>query len=257
MPEREGQQYRKELTSSQKRILCLGEVVCRVIGIPAKPEEVLGLENVPAKPPYIVSCNHRGIVEVMALWETLPHWVHYMTKAKTMKMPVIGQLARWAGLFPVQRGEADRKALETTDDILATSAVGIFFEGTRGTKDTLTSLKPVKRGAAYAAIRAQVPVVPIGIIGPGKYLPQIDKQPLSETAKELWQIRKGRNNPPVKVAIGKPITEHIGVELQGRELLKATTALTQTIAKAIKEQLIILEPEWAGYYERVWPPWKW
>lgn len=253
----EGERQHRELTSSQERILSLAEVVCRVIGIPTKPE-VLGLENVPAKPPYIVSCNHRGIVEAMALWEALPHWVYYMTRAKTIKMPVIGQLARWAGLFPVQRGEADRKALETTDDILTTSAVGIFFEGTRGTKDTLTLLKPVKRGAAYVAIRAQVPVVPIGIVGPENYLAQIDKQPLSETAKELWQIRRRPDNPPVRVAIGKPITEHIGVELQGRELLEATTALTETIAKAIKEQLIILEPDRTDYYKNdVWPPWKW
>jgi len=252
----EGERQHGELTSSQKRILSLAEVVCRVIGIPTKPE-VLGLENVPAKPPYIVSCNHRGIVEVMALWETLPDWVHYMTKTETMKMPVIGQLARWAGLFPVQRGEADRKALETADDILATSAVGILIEGTRGTKDTLTSLKPVKEGAAYAAIQAQVPIIPIAIVGPGGYLPLIDKQPLSETIRELWQIRKGRNNPPVRVAIGKPITEHIGVELQLNQRLAARKALTQTIAKAIKEQLIILEPEWASYYESVWPPWEW
>ncbi len=64
------------------------------------------------------------------------------------------------GGFPVHRGTADREALRLGEEaIRAGEALVIFPEGTRRSGPVV---EPLFEGAAFVAMRAGVPIVPVG-----------------------------------------------------------------------------------------------
>ena len=86
-----------------------------------------------------------------------------MGKAEVFKIPVLGAIFRALGGFPVARDGTDRKAVRDSMAMLqAGDVLAVFPEGTRqhGPK-----IQPLQPGAAYLALRADVPIVPIGIAG--------------------------------------------------------------------------------------------
>jgi 1-acyl-sn-glycerol-3-phosphate acyltransferase len=86
-----------------------------------------------------------------------------MGKVEVFKIPVVGTLFRWLGGFPVLRDGTDRKAVRDSIAILhAGEPLVVYPEGTRQHGPAIQPLQP---GAAYLAIRAGVPIVPVGIAG--------------------------------------------------------------------------------------------
>ena len=193
----------------QRRLLTAWDAVTGIVGFSAKPKLVLGEENIPTKAPYIVALNHRGIAEPAALWHTFDRWIYFMARHETFNMPIVGQLVRSAGMFPVKRGEADRGALNTAVDYLNNDqVVGMMPEGTRGRGD-LTDFSAFKRGTAFVATKAgKVPIIPVGITGPEEMLALIEEQSLLKTWQEILSIRTGKTKPVVKLSIGKPIIDY-------------------------------------------------
>ena len=208
--ERERRSNLKIVTPVEQRaLLTAWDVVAGIVGFSAKPKLVLGKENIPTKAPYIVASNHRGIAEPAALWHTFDRWIYFMARHETFDMPIVGQLARTAGMFPVRRGEPDRGALTKAVDYLNNGqVVGIMPEGTRGRGD-LTDFSAFKRGTARVATKpGKVPIVPVGITGPEEMLALIEEQSLLKTWQEILSIRTGKTKPVVKLSIGKPIIDY-------------------------------------------------
>lgn len=118
-------------------------------------------DRFPATGPVIVTANHIGIVDgpLMALFAPRP--VHALTKIEMFKGP-LGILLRFGGQIPVDRFNADPKAVRTALRVLREGhAVGVFPEGTRGPGD----LERFRTGAAYLALVTGAPVVPLTFIG--------------------------------------------------------------------------------------------
>jgi 1-acyl-sn-glycerol-3-phosphate acyltransferase len=96
-----------------------------------------------------------------------------MGKASMWKYKPFGWLFTALGSYPVHRGTADRDALRKTIEILETGeAVVIFPEGTRQSGPLV---QPLFEGAAYVAVRAGVPIVPVGIGGSELAMPKGSK----------------------------------------------------------------------------------
>jgi 1-acyl-sn-glycerol-3-phosphate acyltransferase len=114
--------------------------------------------------------------------------VAYMAKEELFKIPVLGQLIRLYGAYPVNRGTSDRAAIRSALDCLENGwAVGVFLEGTRTSDGRISD---PKRGAALLAAKAKVPLLPVCLWGSDKIL------------------EKGRLQPrivPLTVRIGKLI----------------------------------------------------
>ena len=99
-----------------------------------------------------------------------PRPVWFMAKSELFAIPVLGPLIRRVHAFPVKRGSADRQALRTAHELLASGkAVTIFFEGGRS-KDG--RLMPPELGPAMIAVRANVPIVPIALINADHLMPR-------------------------------------------------------------------------------------
>ncbi|HLE58840.1 MAG TPA: lysophospholipid acyltransferase family protein [Candidatus Limnocylindria bacterium] len=188
------------------------------------PARIEGAEHLPRSGPAIIIANHCSLMDPPMLgWATghqVGRVVHFMAKVEMRRWPVIGWLARNAGVFFVRRGEGDRAAQRVALEHLAEGRlIGIFPEGTRNPDGALIEGKP---GVALLAMRAGVPIIPVGITG---------------TAR--------RRRGPLRWLSREPITFHVGEpfrlvyqpsgRLDRAELERGTDMLMRAIATLLPE----------------------
>ncbi|KKI88807.1 acyl-phosphate glycerol 3-phosphate acyltransferase [Bacillus sp. SA1-12] len=128
--------------------------------------KVEGLENFPKEGGVLLCTNHISNFDPPVVGITAPRKVFFMAKAELFKVPVLKDLLKNFGTFPVNRGGSDREALRTGLKILKEGNVlGFFPEGTRSKTGELGKGLP---GAGFFALRSDAAVVPCAIIGPYK-----------------------------------------------------------------------------------------
>ena len=139
-----------------------------IMGICGRPK-IVGRYRVPRKGGILVLPNHRSDVDPMVAQIACPRNYHFMAKSELFQIPVLGRVMRWAGAFPVKRGEPDRGALRRAAELLKIGeAVCVFPEG----QLTETgSVQPIKAGAALIVRLAQCPVICLGIRNTDRVLP--------------------------------------------------------------------------------------
>jgi len=122
-----------------------------------------GLEKVPKKGPLVVVCNHGSYYDPPLLSTTIRRPVSFMAKDELFKVPVLKELIKLYGAYPVKRGASDRNAIKLALNALKDGwAVGLFLEGTR-TPDA--KIYEPKLGAALIAAKANAPILPVSIWG--------------------------------------------------------------------------------------------
>ena len=151
---------------------------------------VEGLEKLDRHGNYVFVSNHASFMDIPAILSTLPQQFRFFAKKGLFRIPFLGWHLRWAGHLPVDRSNA-RASLKTMSDgarIISERRISVllFPEGGRSAH----GLRGFKEGAAYIAIKAGVPVVPMAVVGMRELLPM-----------GSIHIRSGR----VTVRIGDPI----------------------------------------------------
>lgn len=132
--------------------------------------EIKGIENMPEKGPVIIVANHVSNWDPIVVGCAMKRRVHFMAKKELFDIPVLGFLISLLGAFPVDRKHADRAAIRKTLKLLKEGkVVGIFPEGTRSKTGKLLPPSP---GAAYIALKAQVPVCPVALVGTNRIFHQ-------------------------------------------------------------------------------------
>jgi len=174
---------------------------------------IIDEHKVPATGGFILAGNHVSNLDPALLWCAIPRETHFIAKAEMFSAPVLGWGLQRVWAFPIKRGSADREAIQRATILLkAGEPVGIFPEGTRRRADTVTGddgLGEAQSGVAFIAMRAGVPVLPVGIVGTEEALPPGAKIP---------------RFPRVTIAYGDPV--HPGEFTEGgrKEQLAAMTA---------------------------------
>jgi 1-acyl-sn-glycerol-3-phosphate acyltransferase len=127
----------------------------------------------------VLAGNHVSYLDPVLLWCGSPRPTHFMAKVELWDSSALGWALDRFWAFPVDRAGADRASITTATALLkAGDLVGMFPEGTRK-RDDSGELGEAHGGVAFVAIRAGVPVVPVGIVGTekawpaGKRLPRI------------------------------------------------------------------------------------
>ena len=104
-------------------------------------------------------------MDIPAALAVLPQQFRFFAKKGLYKIPFLGSHLNRAGHLPVDRSNARNSLKSMTEGARVVAARGIsmllFPEGGR----TAEGLRGFKEGAAYIAIKAGVPVVPMAIIG--------------------------------------------------------------------------------------------
>lgn len=129
--------------------------------------------------------------------------IRFLVKDTAFKSPFWAWLFDSVGFIPVNRGAPDRKSILTClRELQAGFPLVLFPEGTR--KDGPV-VREINEGAAYLAMRAQVPVIPIGIGGSDSALPRgakfIKRTKIMVVIGEPMLPSDGDSGRPSRVAI--------------------------------------------------------
>jgi 1-acyl-sn-glycerol-3-phosphate acyltransferase len=146
-----------------------GRMLCWLAGIRVRVE---GIENIDPGQAYIFAGNHCSQYDICSFQGYFSHDFRWLAKKELFRIPLFGQAMHRAGYIPVDRSHG-RQAMKSLDEaakrIAAGSSVLIFPEGTRSADGTLQEFKT---GAVLLAIKAGVPIVPLGFNGSYQVLPK-------------------------------------------------------------------------------------
>lgn len=133
--------------------------------------EVHGTEKLDPTLSYVLVANHTSYFDTPAILASIPLQFRFFAKKELFQIPIMGAHMHRAGYFPVIRDDP-RASLKTMMDGARQIqekriSVLLFPEGGRSEH----SLRAFKEGAAHIAIKAGVPLVPVGISGARRVLP--------------------------------------------------------------------------------------
>jgi 1-acyl-sn-glycerol-3-phosphate acyltransferase len=132
---------------------------------------VIGEENLERYPVAVYASNHTSYMDTPVIFASLPFQFRILAKKELWPIAFIGWYLSRSGQIPIdtENPRATLSSLGTGVRALRNGVpLFVFPEGGR----TLTGkLKPFLSGAAYLAIRAQVPLIPIALSGVYKLLP--------------------------------------------------------------------------------------
>jgi 1-acyl-sn-glycerol-3-phosphate acyltransferase len=149
--------------------------VVRALAMVLFRPRVHGRENIPLAGPVLIAPIHRSNLDFAFSLFISPRKVFFMAKDSLFDVPVLGRALVELGAFPVTRGTADREALRSAEEVLnAGHALILFPEGTRKYGPRV---EPLHDGAMFIAARTGAAVVPVGISGTDRALPDGAKIP--------------------------------------------------------------------------------
>jgi 1-acyl-sn-glycerol-3-phosphate acyltransferase len=132
---------------------------------------VRGAENLRMHPVAVYASNHTSYMDTPVIFSTLPFQFRILAKKELWTMPFIGWHLNRSGQIPVDTVSPNSTVSSLGAAVRALRAgmpLFVFPEGAR-TPDGTT--QPFLAGAAFLAIRAQVPLVPIALSGVYDLLP--------------------------------------------------------------------------------------
>ena len=188
----------------------LVEVVCRVLW----RARVLHRERLPAGGPYILAPSHRSNLDTPFMGLVTRRRVRFMGKAELWSKGWSARFLSALGGFPVERGAADRSAIDRAVAALAGGEpLVVFPEGTRRRGPVIEDLHD---GVAYVAARCRVPIVPVGIGGSEEILARGRKLPrLRRVVLVVGEpLEPPAGDGPIKRSAVSALTEQLRGELQ-------------------------------------------
>jgi 1-acyl-sn-glycerol-3-phosphate acyltransferase len=126
---------------------------------------VSGAERLPRGRTAVYCANHASNIDAPLLFHVLHPRLHMLYKAEFGRMPILGRAAPMVGFIPVERQnpEQSQRAVDLAAESVARGRSFLVFP--EGTRSRTGELLPFKKGGFIMAIKAQVPVVPVAIVG--------------------------------------------------------------------------------------------
>lgn len=188
---------------------------------------VEGLENFPRRGPALVVFNHLGDADAPLILGSVPVSIDALGKIELYDFPILGKLMQWYGTIWLHRGRPDRRAIKATLDGFAEGR--FILIAPEGRMSLVGGLEEGQQGAAFLAIKGDVPVIPVAITG-------------TENT-HIYGHLKRLQRPPVSLRVGKPF--RLSQQADRREMLREGT-------RQIMEALADLLPEdYRGAYRIV------
>jgi 1-acyl-sn-glycerol-3-phosphate acyltransferase len=132
---------------------------------------VVGAEKLDPEQSYVVVANHSSYMDTPAIIGALPLQLRFFAKKGLFSIPFLGWHLARAGHLPVVRGDprASLRAMSDGAKLIRERGISVllFPEGGR----TESGIRPFKEGASFIAIKAGVPIVPVGLVNMRGVLP--------------------------------------------------------------------------------------
>lgn len=129
-----------------------------------------GREHLPKSGAFVLAPTHRSYLDTPFAGTVRWKRMRFMGKHTMWKQRQLGWIFSALGAFPVQRGSADREALKRAIEVLRMGDPLVLFP--EGERKEGPIVQPLFDGAVYIAIKAGVPIVPVGIGGSERVMPK-------------------------------------------------------------------------------------
>jgi len=135
------------------------------------PLKVTGLEKIDTSKPHVYAVNHASALDIPILYAHLPFQFRIAFKKELLSYPGVGWYLKRSGQICLDQQNPSRSvgSIRTAlKGLKAGMPLVIFPEGGR-TPDG--QIKPFLSGAFFLAIKAQVDIVPVALVGTFELLP--------------------------------------------------------------------------------------
>jgi 1-acyl-sn-glycerol-3-phosphate acyltransferase len=177
------------------------------------PVKVTGLDKIDTSKPRVYAVNHASAMDIPVLYVNLPFQFRIVFKKELLSYPIVGwQLKRSGQVCIDQQKPANSIAAirSAVKSLKAGMPLVIYPEGGR-TPDG--EIKPFLPGAFFLAIKAQVDIVPVALVGTYELLPM-----------NTYHIKCR----PLEMRVGEPIST-AGLKMKDLE------AVSAKVQKALEE----------------------
>jgi 1-acyl-sn-glycerol-3-phosphate acyltransferase len=155
------------------------------------PVTVTGLERIDLSKPHVYAVNHASALDIPVLYVHLPFQFRIVFKKELLSYPVVGWHLKQSRQICIDQQDPARSIGSIRAALKGLKAglpLVIFPEGGR-TRDG--EIKPFLPGAFFLAIKAQVDIVPIALVGTYELLPM-----------DTYHIKCR----PLEMRVGEPIS---------------------------------------------------
>ena len=169
------------------------------------PVRVTGLDKIDTSKSHVYAVNHASALDIPVLYVNLPFQFRIVFKKELLSYPIVGWQLKRSGQVcidqqkPTNSIAAIRSAVKS---LKAGMPLVIYPEGGR-TPDG--EIKPFLPGAFFLAIKAQVDIVPVALVGTYELLPM-----------NTYHIRCR----PLEMRVGEPIST-VGLKMRDLEAVSA------------------------------------
>ena len=132
---------------------------------------VRGVENLRKHPVAVYASNHTSYMDTPVIFAGLPFQFRILAKKELWPIAFIGWYLDRSGQIPIDTNNTHATLSSLGVGVKALRSGMPLFVFPEGGRTTDGELKPFLSGAAYLAIRAQVPLVPIALSGVFDLLP--------------------------------------------------------------------------------------
>jgi len=135
------------------------------------PVKVTGLDKIDLSKPHVYAANHASALDIPVLYVNLPFQFRIAFKKELLVYPVVGWHLKRSGQICIDQQNPSRSISSIRAGLKSLKEgmpLVIYPEGGR-TPDG--EIKPFLPGAFFLAIKAQVDVVPIALVGTYELLP--------------------------------------------------------------------------------------
>jgi 1-acyl-sn-glycerol-3-phosphate acyltransferase len=157
----------------------------------ASPLKISGLDKIDASRTYVYAANHGSALDIPVLFANLPFQFRIVFKKELLSYPMIGWYLKSSRQVCIDQQNPSRSTTDIRSAVKSLKAgmpLVIFPEGGR-TPDG--ELKPFLPGAFFLALKAQVDIVPIALVGTFELLPM-----------NTYHIK----SRPLEMRVGEPIS---------------------------------------------------
>jgi 1-acyl-sn-glycerol-3-phosphate acyltransferase len=155
------------------------------------PVRVTGLDKIDFSKPHVYAVNHASALDIPVLYAYLPFQFRILHKKELLAYPIVGWHLKRSGQVCVDQQHPSRSVGHIKSAVRTLKSgmpLVIFPEGGR-TADG--KIQPFLPGAFFMAIKAQVDIVPIALVGTYELLPM-----------DTYHIK----SRPLEMRVGEPIS---------------------------------------------------
>lgn len=177
------------------------------------PVKLRGLDKIDTTKPHVYAVNHASAMDIPVLYVNLPFQFRIAFKKELLSYPVVGWQLKRSGQVCIDQQNPSRSISSIRAALKGLHAglpLVIFPEGGR-TPDG--EIKPFLPGAFFLAIKAQVDIVPVALVGTYELLPM-----------NTYHIKCR----PLEMRVGEPIST-AGLTMRDME------AVSTRVQKAVED----------------------